>query len=93
MPQQPPPAKKRPNFLPLIALVVVVGVIAGAYFLYRDHLTADVVALEVGDCIDLPSTDDQSATSRSSRARQPHDAEVFLNMTDPAANGAAVPRL
>ncbi len=91
MPQQQPPAKKRPNFLPLIVLVVIVAVIAGAYFLFRDQLSGDVFQLRVGDCIDLPTTDEAVSQVQHQPCTTAHDAEVFMNMTDPTANGQPFP--
>ena len=90
MPQQQPP-RERPNFLPLIALVVIVGVIAGAYFLFRDQLSGDVFELKVGDCIDLPTTDEAVSQVQHQPCTTAHDAEVFMNMTDPSANGQPFP--
>ena len=91
MPQQQPPAKKRPNFLPLIALVVIVAVIAGGYYLFRDQLSGDVFELKVGDCIDLPTTEEAVSQVQHQPCTTAHDAEVFLNVTDPTANGQPFP--
>ena len=90
MPQQPP-AKRGFNFVPIIALIVVVGVIAGAYFLFRDQLSGDVGDLRVGDCFDEPANDTSISDVQHRPCNQAHDAEVFLLVTDPAANGASYP--
>ena len=91
MPQQQPPAKKRPNFVPLIVLIVIVGVIAGAYWLFRDNLSGNVFELRVGDCIDLPNTDEAVSEVQHQPCTTAHDAEVFLNITDPTAAGQPFP--
>jgi Septum formation len=91
MPPQQPPAKKRPNFAPLIVLIVVVGVIAGAFFLFRDQLAGDVFDLKVGDCIDLPTTDEAVSQVQHQPCTSVHDAEIFLNLTDPTAAGQPFP--
>jgi hypothetical protein len=93
MPQQPP-AKSgsgRRGLIAIVATVVVVAVIAGAFYFFRDSLSGDVFSLKVGDCIDLPSTDEAVSDVQHQPCTSAHDAEVFLNLTDPTANGAAFP--
>jgi len=61
----------------LIAMVVVVGVIAGAWFLFRDRLSGAAEDLRVGDCFTEPAE-----TEVQSIQHQPctdsHDGEVFF---------------
>jgi len=93
MPQQQPPARSSGGIVrSIVATVVVVGLIAGAYFLYRAVTnTADVASLAVGDCIDLPANDTNITDVQKQPCTNPHDAEVFLNLTDPAGGDAPYP--
>ena len=93
MPQQQSPARSRGGIVrSIVGTVVVVALIAGAYFAYRAITnTADVSSLQVGDCIDLPSNDTNITDVQKQACTSPHDAEVFLNLTDPAADGAPYP--
>lgn len=92
MPQQQPPAKKGGfRFGGLIALVVVVGVLAGGYWLFRDRIGGEVGGLRVGDCFDLPTVDEDITDVQHQPCNEAHDAEVFLLVTDPAGKPAVYP--
>ena len=62
---------------PLIALVVIVGLIAGGYFLLRDRLSGSVQDLRVGDCFDVPPGETASGIQHQP-CTVAHDAEVFV---------------
>jgi hypothetical protein len=97
MPQGAPPPKKSllSRFLPLIVLVVVVGVIAGGYYLFRDQLSGSVTELATGDCFDEPGGTSTVTTEVDDVQHRPctqaHDAEVFFVVDHPAAKNAAYP--
>jgi hypothetical protein len=93
MPQQAPPPKRGSGIVrSIVATVVVVALIAGAYLVYRAVTnTASVNELAVGDCIDLPSNDTSITDVQKQACTSPHDAEVFLNLTDPADGSAPYP--
>lgn len=85
-----PPPKKR-NWLPLVALVVIVGLIGGAYYLFKDRLSTSVSDVGVGDCIDEPATTDAISELQRQPCNEPHDGEVFATVTHTAASGAPYP--
>ena len=84
MPQGMPPPKPSliSRLLPFIVLVVIVGGIAGAYFLFRDQLTGNVAELRVGDCFDEPANAGVIGAEvediQHRPCNEPHDAEVFM---------------
>lgn len=83
MPQQEPPKKRGFNPVPLIALIVIVGLIAGGYWLFRDRIGGDVTELRVGDCFDEPVTTGTTVSQVQHRpCNEPHDGEVFHLITD-----------
>jgi hypothetical protein len=94
MPQQQPPAKRSSGGIvrSIVGTLIVIALIVGAYLLYRAVTnTAAVNEIAVGDCVDLPSNDSSISELQKQPCTSPHDAEVFLNITDPAAKGAAYP--
>jgi hypothetical protein len=62
---------------PAIALIVIVGVIAGGYFLFRDQLSESAGDLRVGDCFEVPSETTVS-TVQHRPCTEPHDGEAFV---------------
>ena len=90
MPQQPV-QRRRPNFAPLIVLVVVVGLIAGGFWLFRDRLSGNVTNLQVGDCFDEPTAARVFSDIQHQPCNQPHYAEVVVLVTDPAPRDAPYP--
>jgi hypothetical protein len=69
----------------IVGTIVVIALIAGAYWLYRTVTnTAEVTALQPGDCIDLPSDMTSINEVQKQPCTSPHDAEVFLNFNDTA---------
>jgi hypothetical protein len=61
----------------LIAMVVVVGVIAGAYFLFRDRLSGAADDLRVGDCFTEPAGETISDIQHQP-CTEAHDGEVYF---------------
>jgi hypothetical protein len=83
----PPPPARRSNRRGLVVLavaVVVLVVIFGGYFLFRDQLTGNVNELQVGDCIDVPGVSTTVTDVQHHPCGEPHDAEIFALVTDPA---------
>jgi hypothetical protein len=79
----PAPPRRR-NWLPLIVLIVIVAVIGVGFYVFRDRLSGNVNSLQVGDCIDEPTVGTTSVTDvQHQPCTDPHDAEVFLLITDP----------
>jgi hypothetical protein len=70
--------------------ILIIAVIAGGAFVFRDRLSGSAADLKVGDCFD--SSD---ATTIESVQHHPctdsHNAEVVLVAAHPAAKGAAYP--
>lgn len=80
----PPPPRRRAGWATgLVALVVVIALVGGAYFLFRNQLSGNVGSLQVGDCIDVPSGSDSVTDLQHHPCTDPHDAEVFALINDP----------
>ncbi len=91
-PVPPPPAKGRRTGLAAFAvLIILIAVIAGGLFLFRDRISGDVNSLQVGDCIDEPSDTSAISDVQHQPCVDPHDGEVFALITYAAADGAAYP--
>ncbi len=56
--------------------MVIVGGVIGA-IVFRDRLTGAADALAVGDCIDLP-TSDEFAEVQHQPCNEPHEAEIYV---------------
>lgn len=91
MPQQPPAKKRGFNFVPLIVLIVVVGVIAGGYWLFRDRISGEVGGLRVGDCFDQPASDTSITDVQHQPCTSAHGAEVFFLFSDPMGSSETYP--
>jgi hypothetical protein len=91
-PYSPPP--KPPSALRsrigLVVLLLIVAVIGVAFFVFRDRIGNDVSSLQPGECFDLPDETTVSDVQRQP-CNEPHDAEVFANVTHTAATDAAYP--
>ena len=61
----------------LIATVVVVGVIAGAFFLFRDRLSGAADDLRVGDCFTEPAGETVQDVQHQP-CTETHDGEVYF---------------
>jgi hypothetical protein len=79
----PPLPQKKTNWVGIIALVVIVAVIGGGFWLFRDRLSGNVSELIVGDCFDEPSSLTEVSDIQHQPCNTPHDAEVFFVMDDP----------
>lgn len=91
----PPPAKKRRSGLyALVVLVVLIVLIVGGLAFFRDRISGGVTELQVGDCIDEPTSSAASITDvQHQPCSAPHDGEVFADLTYPGADGAPYPTL
>jgi hypothetical protein len=67
----------------LVATAVIVGVIGGAWWLFRDRLSGSAEDLRVGDCFDVPSQETVSSIQHQPCAG-PHDGEVHVVGTSDA---------
>jgi hypothetical protein len=93
-PSAPPPAKtsgRRTGLVILATLAVIIILVVGALWLFRDRISGDVNGLQVGDCIDQPSSSTAITDIQHQPCTEPHDGEVFALITHPAANDAAYP--
>ena len=84
-PAAPPPQNKRPAWLGTAVVGLIVVLVVGGFFLFRDRLSNDVTSLGVGECFDTP-TDQTAEVSDVQRqpCNEPHDAEVIASLTHPA---------
>jgi Septum formation len=90
--QAPPP--KRGGHTGLIAfgvLLLIIAVLGGGFWLFRDRLSGGVGDLQVGDCIDEPSATETITDVQHQPCSDPHDGEVFLLITDPTSSDASYP--
>jgi hypothetical protein len=91
-PPPPPPASRRRGGFVGLAVLLVVAVAIGGFFLFRDRLSNEVGSLEPGQCFDRPAEGQSTVTDvQRQPCNEPHDAEVFANVTHTAAAGAPYP--
>ncbi|HUQ43781.1 MAG TPA: septum formation family protein [Candidatus Limnocylindria bacterium] len=76
-PPAPPPAKPASKLRVLIPLIVIAGFIGVVLYMTRDNQLAD--SLEVGQCIDLPTSAEFSTVTKR-ECTVAHDAEIVLNV-------------
>lgn len=86
------PPNKRPSWLGPAIIGIIVVLLVGGFFLFRDRLSNDVTSLAVGECFETPTdeTDEVSDVQRQP-CNEPHDAEVIASLTHPAPAGEAYP--
>lgn len=87
----PPARNRRSGLIALGVLVVLIVLIVGGLYFFRDRISGDVNSLQVGDCIDEPSVTSSITDVQHQPCTEPHDGEVFANLTYPGASGAAYP--
>jgi hypothetical protein len=87
----PPKRRSRTGLIALLVLIGLVAAILGGLWLFRDRISGDVGGLQVGDCIDEPSSTSSITDVQHQPCTEPHDGEVFglVNHTAPA--GATYP--
>jgi hypothetical protein len=74
-------------------LVVLIVLVVGGLAFFRDRISGGVTELQVGDCIDEPSSASSVTDVQHQPCTEPHDGEVFANLTYPGADGAPYPIL
>lgn len=74
-----------------IVVLAIVAVIVVGFILFRDRLPGAAGDLNVGECFDQPNTTEDISEVPRQPCNEPHDAEVFLNVDHPAADGEAYP--
>lgn len=87
----PPKRRRRTGIIALLILLGLVIVIVGGLYLFRDRITGDVNSLQVGDCIDEPSSSTSVTEVQHQPCADPHDGEVFALITYPGDSSAAYP--
>jgi hypothetical protein len=70
--------------------LLIVGLIAGGAFLFRDRLSGNAGELRVGDCFDRVTTETVEDVQHHP-CTESHNAEVVLVASHPAARGAPYP--
>ena len=90
-PAAPPRRNRRSGLVALGVLVLLVVLIVGGLYLFRDRISGDVFSLQVGDCIDEPSDTSSITDVQHQPCTDPHDGEVFANLTYPSTSGTAYP--
>lgn len=79
----PPRVQNRRGLVIVGALVVLLVLIVGGLFVFRDRISGNVTELQVGDCIDKPATDTDSITDvQHQPCTEPHDAEIVYVVAD-----------
>lgn len=74
----------------VIGIVIVLVIIGGIAFIFRDHITGSASDLKVGDCIDVPSATEFSDVQHRP-CGDPHDGEVFALVKYPGDQSATYP--
>jgi putative regulator of septum formation len=87
-PQKPP--SRRGSRIRLAILLIIVAVIGVGFVLLRDRFSNDVTSLQPGECFDLPTETTVTDVQRQP-CNEPHDAEVFANVTHTAAADGTYP--
>jgi hypothetical protein len=72
-------------------LLLIIVVIGGGFWLFRDRLTSSADDLRVGDCIDEPAGTTDIKEVQHQPCSDAHDGEVFAVVTHTAAMGTAYP--
>ena len=86
----PPARNRRSGLIALGVLVVLIVLIVGALYLFRDRISGDVNSLQVGDCIDEPSSTSSITDVQHQPCTEPHDGEVFAILTYPGATARRI---
>ena len=82
-----PRAQNRRGLVIFGVLVIVLVVIVGGVFLFRDRISGNVTELQVGDCFDKPAITTDSITDiQHQPCTDPHDAEVVYVVADTSAS-------
>jgi hypothetical protein len=78
-PAYPPPVppKKATNWVAIVVAVLIIGAIAGGFWLFRDRLSGAAADLAVGDCFDEPDVTTNITDVQHQPCADPHDGEVF----------------
>lgn len=92
-PAAPPAKRNRTGLYAFGVLVILIVLTVGGLALFRDRISGDVNQLQVGDCIDEPSSTSSITDVQHQPCTEPHDGEVFANLTYPGDNNASYPVL
>lgn len=88
----PPPQKRsRAGLVALGVIILLVVAIVGGLYVFRDRISGEASGLQIGDCIDLPTSGGDFTDVQHQPCNSPHDAEVIMVLTHPAAAGEAYP--
>jgi len=91
-PAEPPKKSRRGELVRLGVLLAIVVVIGVGFFLFRDRLSNDAASLQPGECFDQPAAGTTLVTDvQRQPCNEPHDAEVFANISHTAAPAASYP--
>jgi len=90
-PPEPPKSRRGSSLIGVGVLVLIIAVIGGGIYLFRDRLTSSANELRVGDCIDEPAGLTDIKEVQHQPCSDPHDGEVFAVVTHTAATGAPYP--
>lgn len=73
-------------------LLIIVLVVGGLAFVFRDRISGNASELKVGDCFDAPTLESQTVTDvQHHPCTEAHSGEVFAVLTNPAAGSAPYP--
>jgi hypothetical protein len=90
-PPAAPPKRNRRGLVIAGALVVIVLLVIGGVFLFRDRLSGDVTDLQVGDCFDEPASGTTSVTDvQHQPCTAAHDAEIIYIVADTSTSYPSV---
>jgi hypothetical protein len=72
-------------------VLLIVGIVVIGFILFRDRLPGTAADLNVGECFDQPAESTDISDVQRQPCNEAHDAEVFLVVDHPAADGDIYP--
>ena len=72
-------------------LLIILLVIGGLAFIFRDRISGSAAELQVGDCFDEPTALVEIKDVQHHPCTEAHTGEVFAVLKHPAPDGAPVP--
>jgi putative regulator of septum formation len=76
---------RRSGLVALGVLVILVVLIGGALYVFRDRISGNVTELQVGDCIDEPVGSNSVSDVQHQPCTSAHDAEIVYVANDTSA--------